>query len=268
MFLAVSIVAALVALLLVVRWIEPRFAFFPSQGEDATPHESGVDFKPVSIDTSDGEKLRAWMMTPAAPRARIVYFHGNGGNLSIWMPCLLNIARRGYAVFAIDYRGYGVSTGRPTERGLHRDVDATVARAWADAASGKPLVYWGRSLGGSMAAYAATVRRPDGLVLESTFPEARAVVRGSPLSLLVPFASYRFAVTDYVNRTPGVPVLQLHGDQDSIIPFALGRELFASIREPKRFVVIPGADHNDDVPLDAAAYWSAIDSFINALRAP
>jgi hypothetical protein len=119
-----------------------------------------------------------------------------------------------------------------------------------------------------MAAYAATVRRPDGLVLESTFPEARAVVRGSLLYALTPFASYRFAVADYVNRTPSVPVLQLHGDRDSIIPIALGRELSASIREPKRFVVIPGADHNDDVPPDAAAYWSAIDSFINNLRAP
>jgi uncharacterized protein len=87
-------------------------------------------------------------------RARILYCHGNGGNLSIWALILTGIARRGLSVFAADYRGYGLSTGRPTEQGLYRDVDAVVERFWRDITTDVPVVYWGRSLGGAMAAYA------------------------------------------------------------------------------------------------------------------
>src|SRR5688572_8725241 len=79
-------------------------------------------------------------------RASVVYFHGNGGNLSIWAPILAGIHREGYAVYAIDYRGYGLSTGRPSERGLFRDLDAFVPWARDRVPAGLPVVYWGRSL--------------------------------------------------------------------------------------------------------------------------
>ena len=203
---------------------------------------------------------------PASPaRARIVYFHGNGGNLSNWAPILAGIVRRGYSVFAFDYRGYGMSTGRPTERGLYRDVDAVVAHAWTTLDPAVPLVYWGRSLGGAMAAYAATVRQPDGIVLESAFPDARSAVRSSPVLLFLSlFSSYRFSTATFMERVKA-PALELHGDRDSVIPIALGRELFARLEEPKRFVSISGGDHNDAVPADPETYWSAVDAFIDTL---
>ena len=265
MHIALWIVVALAGLTVFARWLEPRFAFFPMPGGDVTPEHFGVDYQTVTLDTSDGERLRAWSMTPLNPRARVIYFHGNGGNLSNWAPILTTIVKRGYAVFAIEYRGYGLSTGRPTERGLYRDVDATLAHAWTSPAS-IPLIYWGRSLGGTMAAYAATVRRPDGLILESAFPDSRAVVRESPvLVALSLFATYRFPTAAFVNRTT-MPVLQLHGDRDSVIPFAVGQDLFARIREPKTFVTIRGGDHNDVVPADPATYWNAIDGVVARSR--
>lgn len=266
MYLLVFLAVVLAALTALVRWLEPRMAFFPSPGEDETPRNAGLPFEAVTIETADGERLRAWAIRGPQPRARIVYFHGNGGNLSNWSPILSAIARRGYSVLAVDYRGYGLSTGRPTERGLYRDVDATVARSWSEAERSLPLVYWGRSLGGAMAAYAATVRKPDGVIIEAGFPDARSAVRGSPpLAILSLLASYRFPAAEFLNRAY-VPVLQLHGDHDSVIPIELGRELFQMIKGPKEFVVIPGGDHNDDAPRDAGAYWSAIDGFIAARR--
>ncbi len=75
-------------------------------------------------------------MPHPAPRARILYFHGNGGNLSVWAPILAGIHRRGYAVHAFDYRGYGASTGRPSEQGLYRDVEAAAAWPWETEATG------------------------------------------------------------------------------------------------------------------------------------
>jgi fermentation-respiration switch protein FrsA (DUF1100 family) len=261
----ISVAVALLALTAFVRWVEPRIAFFPFPGEAETPRDFGIAYEPVTIDTKDGERLRAWLMTAPAPRARIVYFHGNGGNLSNWSPILAGIVRRGYSVLAVDYRGYGLSTGRPSERGLYRDVDAVVARAWPETGTRTPLVYWGRSLGCAMAAYAATVRRPDGVIIEAGFPDARSVARGSlSLAFLSLFSSYRFPTANFMN-TANVTVLQLHGDRDSVIPFELGRELFGRIHGQKEFVVIPGGDHNDAVAPDAQAYWSAIDRFIASL---
>ena len=261
-----TVAAVAIALALLVRWLEPRMAFFPFTGETETPRQFGIDYEPVTLETTDGEQLRAWRMNAAQPRARIVYFHGNGGNLSNWAPILVAIARRGYSIVAVDYRGYGVSTGTPTERGLYRDVEATVQNAWPSAGREIPLVYWGRSLGGSMAAYGATVRKPDGVIVEAGFPSARAAVRSFPvLALLSLFASYRFPAGEFLNRA-GVPVLLMHGDRDSVIPFALGEELHKEVTAPKEFVVIRGGDHNDAVAPDAAAYWAAVDRFVASLR--
>jgi uncharacterized protein len=266
MYLVISLAVVLAALTAFVRWLEPRLAFFPFPGEAETPRDFAVAYEALTIETTDGERLRAWLLTGPAPRARIVYFHGNGGNLSNWSPILSAVARRGYVVLAVDYRGYGLSTGRPTERGLYRDVEATVARPWTGAAASLPVVYWGRSLGGAMAAYAATVRKPDGVIIEAGFPDARSAVRGSPaLAVLSLLASYRFPAAEFLNQAQ-VPVLQLHGDRDGVIPIELGRELFQEIAVPKEFVVIPGGDHNDDAPRDAEGYWSAIDRFIGARR--
>jgi fermentation-respiration switch protein FrsA (DUF1100 family) len=268
MSLLLSLALIVVALALLVRWLEPRMAFFPFTGESETPRDFGVPFEAITVDTADGERLRAWRMTPAPPqavRARIVYFHGNGGNLSNWSPILAGIVRHGYAVFAIDYRGYGLSTGRPTERGLYRDVEAAVAAAWPEPAPGTPLIYWGRSLGASMAAYGATVRKPDGVIVEAGFASARAAIRDSPvLAALSLLASYRFPAGEFLTRAR-VPVLMLHGDRDSVIPFALGRELFEQLPGPKTFAVIPGGDHNDATPPDPTAYWAAIDRFVGGL---
>jgi len=264
MFILIAPVLALVALAVMVRWIEPRVAFFPFRGESVTPRDFGVAFDALTVETEDGERLRAWAMRASDPRAFVVYFHGNGGNLSNWAPILTGIVRQGYSVFAFDYRGFGLSTGRPTEHGLYRDVDAVLARAWPDRDSRIPLVYWGRSLGGAMAGYAATVRAPDGVIVESAFPDARSVVRGSPLALVWFLSTYRFPTADFLNRA-GVPVLQLHGDRDSVIPFALGRELHERLTVQKQFFVIRGGDHNDAAPPDPAAYWAAIDAFVKSL---
>jgi uncharacterized protein len=261
------ITAIVVGLAVLVRWIEPRLAFFPARGELETPLDFDFPYTDISIATADGEQLHAWQIPAASPRARIVYFHGNGGNLSNWSPIVTGIARQGYSIFAFDYRGYGRSSGRPTEEGLYRDVDAVVRRAWPEK-DGVPLIYWGRSLGTAMAGYAATVRQPDGLILESGFPDARSAIRTSTLLYILSFlASYRFPAADFVNRA-GRPVLVMHGDRDGVIPFDLGRELFDRIQVEKSFVAIEGGDHNDSAPPHPQLYWTAVERLISTAAQP
>jgi fermentation-respiration switch protein FrsA (DUF1100 family) len=262
-----SLAAALVALVAAVRLLEPRMAFFPNPGESRTPRDFGVDYEPVSIATADGEQLRGWWLRPPSPTATILYFHGNGGNLSMWAPILADIARRGYAMLAFDYRGYGLSTGRPSEQGLYRDVDAVVDYFSRDTSSVRPRVYWGRSLGVVMAAYGSTTGSPDGLVLESGFPSARSLLRGSPVLFVLSFlSSYRFPSAEFVRgRTRATPVLVLHGDDDHIVPIQQGRALYELMPDPKQFVAIRGGDHNDATPADPATYWQAVNRFVTGL---
>ena len=271
-----ELIVLVVGLALIARWFEPRLAFFPSTGETVTPRELGVQYEALSIVTADRERLHGWRLRADAPVARVVYFHGNGGNLSVWAPILAGIARRGYEVLAFDYRGYGTSTGRPTERGLYRDVKAIVERlAPADPPGphdrrnlSTPTVYWGRSLGTAMAAYAATIRPPDGVILESGFPDVRSLLRSSPvLAFFSLFSSYRFPSAEFLQHVH-VPVLVLHGDADTVIPFAQGRKLFDRIEEPKQFITIRAGDHNDVTPRDADAYWRSIDRFVAGLSKP
>ena len=262
----VIVLCAIGGLALLVRFLEPRLAFFPSRGEDETPASAGIRFEAATIATADGERLRGWFLPHERPRAFVLYFHGNGGNLSIWLPVLAGVHRQGYAVAAVDYRGYGLSTGSPTERGLYRDVDAAVAWAATLRAPDTPLVIWGRSLGTPMAAHAATRARPDRLILESGFPAVRSVIRDSPvLFALSVFASYRFPTAELAARG-GCPVLVMHGDADRVIPFRNGRALFEALPEPKRFEVIRGGDHNDLAPPDPQRYWSAVNAFVSTPR--
>src|SRR5262245_5027891 len=194
---AIVLVVLVGALMLAIRAVEPQLAFFPTRGEDVTPRDLGRRFDVLTIPTADGERLHAWRLPAESPRADVVYFHGNGGNLSMWAPILEQLSRHGYSALAVDYRGYGLSTGAPSERGLYRDVDAIVHQAWRDRDPRVPIVYWGRSLGATMAAYAATVKAPDRIIFESGFPDVWSVVRSSPLlALLSPFSSYRFPTAE------------------------------------------------------------------------
>lgn len=265
--LLVAVVAAILVLKALIGSMEPRFVFFPSKGEDANPSQLGIPYETVTLATSDGERIVAWLLEPAQPRADIVYFHGNGGNLSVWLPALASVYRHDFRVLAADYRGYGLSTGEPTEEGVYRDAEAAVRYAAARRTPGQPLVFWGRSLGAAVAASATHVVTPDALVLESGFPDKASVTRAYPvLRILNVFASYRFPTAELLRGFRN-PVLVMHGDRDSIIPFTLGRELFERLETPrKEFAGIAGADHNDLFDRDNQAYWAPILRFFDGLR--
>lgn len=262
---AIFLIVALVALLVLVRLFESRLVFFPLRGETTTPRDLGLHYESITIETRDGERLRAWLIPHPTPRAFIVYFHGNGGHLSMWAPILAGVARQGYSVLGVDYRGYGVSTGRPSERGLYRDVEAVLEQVWTVIKPAVPVIYWGRSLGVSMAAYAATRDAPDGMILESGFPDVRSLLRASPpMALLAFFSASRLPAAEHL-RGATAPVLVIHGDADSIIPYDQGRALYERISGPKQFFTIRGGEHNDAVPQDARGYWAAIATFVNEL---
>jgi uncharacterized protein len=251
-----------------VRFAEPHLVFYPWPGEQRTPGSDGIAFTPLSITTADGETLRAWHLPRPSARARVIYFHGNGGNLSLWTDVYAGLWQQGMDVVALDYRGYGVSTGRPSERGLYRDADALLAFV-ADhlPAIDAPTVYWGRSLGTPIAAYAASRREPDGIVLESGFPSMRSVIETNPIMWMLSWlSSYSFPTASWMT-TVRAPALVLHGDRDDVIAYRLGKRLHDRLQGPKRFVTLPGIDHNYPIAAEWPIYWDAVRGFTDSLWA-
>jgi uncharacterized protein len=266
-WLLIIVVSGLLLKVLVVV-IEPRLVFFPYRGEDRTPADFGIRHTTIRIATTDGEQLAAWVLEPEQPIADVVYFHGNGGNLSVWLPVLAGLSQKGLRVLAVDYRGYGLSSGKPSERGLYRDAEAVVryaARQRQESGARRPLIFWGRSLGGPVAASATRVVLPDGLILESTFPEKAAVVRSNPLlRVLNVMSGYRFPTVDLLADFSR-PVLVIHGTGDSVIPHPLGVDLYERLRAPKQLLELPGADHNDLIAPENEAYWTRVRQFVEDL---
>jgi uncharacterized protein len=261
------LVVALAALKLLAWWLEPRMAFFPIAGVQETPAMFKLAFEDVRIETADGETLHAWWLPAPAPRAQVMFWHGNGGNLSLWLDVIAGLRRQEFSVLAVDYRGFGASTGRPSEQGLYRDADAALQVFEQRLRQpGVPVIHWGRSIGTPVAAYTAGQAPPDGLVLESPFADIPAVIGGNPvMRFLYLFSSYRFPTSQFLERYDG-PLLVIHGDADTIIPFSAGRRVFEDARgSRKTFVPIPGADHNDLHIVNPVQYWQAIDAFVTKI---
>lgn len=219
---------------------------------------AGLAFADVTIHTEDGERLHAWWAPARAPSlGHVLLCHGNAGNVGDRVPHVELLSAAGFDVLAFDYRGYGRSTGRPSERGLERD-----ARAAREALLGRPgvdptrVVYLGESLGGAVALALALELPPAGLILQSGFTSVRDMAR-----LHYPFIPRAFVPDAYpsLRRIAGLraPLLVLHGARDTIVPVMHGEELLEAARGPKRMHVLPGAGHND-LLIGAGAEWALV----------
>jgi fermentation-respiration switch protein FrsA (DUF1100 family) len=267
--LVLRLLVAVVMLKALVTALESKFVFFPTRGEDYTPATLGIRYDAVRLRTTDGETLVAWQFEPERPIADVVYFHGNGGNLSVWLPVLATLHAVGLRVLAVDYRGYGVSSGAPSEDGVYLDAAAVAQHAKRSRLTGpfRPLVFWGRSLGGAIAAAATQTMTPDALILESAFPDKAAVIRSNPvLRLLNVLATYRFDTIGMLDNFQN-PVLVIHGERDSVVPFSIGRDMFDRLNGSKEFLAISGADHNDLLAATRLDYWQPVLDFIDRLHA-
>ncbi len=195
-----------------------------------------------SITTADGIRLHAWYAGDPS-RPTLIWSHGNAGNISSRAGVLVALAARGLAVLAYDYRGYGKSEGRPSETGVHLDAEAAYDGERACGVPAARIVAFGESLGGAVAIHLADERACAGAAVVATFTSLRDVgrIHYGPLAFLI---GDRFDSLAGVRRLR-VPLLVAHGDQDELVPFELGERLFAAAPEPKRFLRVPGAAHND-----------------------
>jgi hypothetical protein len=242
---AIVAVVAVVALLAVAWSLQRRLIYLPGSGAVPPVGRLLPGAEEVSFDTEDGLRLRGWFV-PGGAGATVLVFNGNGGNRAARAPLAAALARSGMSVLLFDYRGYGGNPGNPTEPGLAADARAARGHLLSrpDVRPGS-IVYFGESLGAAVALGLAVEHRPAALVLRSPFTSLADVGR-----LHYPYLPVGALLKDRYDsigrvRSLDCPLLVLAGSADRIVPAGQSRRLHDAAPGPKRYVEIPGADHND-----------------------
>jgi uncharacterized protein len=246
----VVVALAVVCVLLGAFWLtQRRMMYFPS-GDVPMPAEVGLPgAENVTFRTADGLMLSGWFVRASQPGATtVLVFNGNAGNRSYRADIARRLSAEGMAVLLFDYRGYGGNSGSPTEQGLALDAraarDYVLTRPDVDASR---IAYFGESLGSGVAVRLAVEHAPRALILRSPFTSFVDVGRVHygwlPVGLLM---RDRYPSLDRIKQIRS-PLMIIAGSRDAIVPVEQSRRLFDAANEPKRLVIIEGADHNDDV---------------------
>jgi fermentation-respiration switch protein FrsA (DUF1100 family) len=243
--------------------VERTFIFFPSRGLLNTPRHLGLPFQDLFFTTADGIKLHAWYLpgSPAAPV--LLWCHGNGGNLSYELDNLALLHGADFGIFIFDYRGYGLSQGRPSEAGVYRDARA--AYQYLRESLGIPpnrIVLFGRSLGGAVAMELAEQVPARALIVESAFTSVGDMARHHyPWLPGQKRWAHKFDNVRRVARLT-LPKLFIYGDSDLVVPIWMGERLHDLAPAPKAFYRIPGAGHEDTLEVGGPAYLQRLKDFL------
>jgi fermentation-respiration switch protein FrsA (DUF1100 family) len=242
--------------------IENYFVFFPERSFDSLPEALRLTCRNVNFTTEDGKKLHGWFFPGQKDDPVILHFHGNAGNISHRLDLIRHFLQRRLQVFIIDYRGFGKSEGSPSEKGLYRDgVAAYEHLVHQEGVLPNNIVLHGHSIGAAVAVEVGLRKPVKAVILESAFTSTRDMAKTIPVFFLVsPFLPANYNNLAKVARLQ-IPTLIIHGDADEIVPFAMGEKLFAWAGEPKFFLRLEGAGHNDTYLVGGKQYLDVIERF-------
>lgn len=261
--LLISLVGAYVAFGVVLFIFQHRLVYFPETKMVGNPHDIQLSYEAIYFKTSDDVELFGWYVPASNPRGTILFCHGNAGNISDRLDYLGIFQRLGLSTFIFDYRGFGLSAGRPSEAGTYLDSEA----AWdflvnRKGISPKRLILYGESLGGAVAARLAAKEPAGALILASAFTTLPDLAsRLYPLFPVRALSRFSYDTLASVRRV-ACPILVIHSPEDEVVPFSQGRELYNAASSPKDLLTIKG-DHNNGFILSGEIYTQGIDRFIS-----
>ncbi len=276
-------VALVLGLKILVLLVEPRLTFMPVRELPVTPGDLELPFEDASITTDDHLRIHGWFVPAPAHEDRgalrrpltLLFFHGNAENIAFNLPLVELAHRAGHGLLLVDYRGYGTSEGSPSEAGIYRDGEAALRylRGRPDVDPGR-IVVWGRSIGAAVAVHlvaggtgSGSGAPVAGVVLESPFTSALELLREGGHWILYPAAllgSYRFDSARLIGRI-AAPLCVVHGTEDEVAPFRLGRRLYDLAAARKELVAIEGGGHNDLMARHGDELWAGVSRFLATL---
>lgn len=236
----------LYAALLFGAWVLQRHLMYFPDTLRTPPKVFGLNnVEEVTFKTRDGAMIVSWWAKAQPGKPTILYFHGNAGTLATRGERVRKYNDKGYGVFMMTYRGYGGSTGRPSERANVRDGKQAYDLLIKAGLSPSEIVIYGESLGSGVATQVAAAKDCAGVILDAPYTTMTDVA-----ALHYPYLPARWLMTDrylskkYVGRI-NAPLLIVHGEDDQVIPVEMGRAMFAMAKDPKQIATFKGAGHAD-----------------------
>ena len=244
--------------------LDNLFVFQPSAWTDKRWAQiSGLPLEDVWLTVDPKVRVFGWYVHAGANNPVLLWCHGNAGNISHRLSNISELYQRGISVMIFDYRGYGKSTGRPSEKGMYQDALAVyefvIQHKKVDP---KRVVLFGRSLGTSVASEVARQRQAAGIILEGAFPSIQSMADHHYLGLPARwFVDSQFNLQEKLTHV-SLPLLMVHGENDKIVPIKYGKQVFELARQPKRWYTVPGAGHNDVPYVGGHPYFHQLITFI------
>lgn len=215
----------------------------------------------IKLTTRNNTQISAVYLPDPNAIYTVLYSHGNGSDLGTSRPVLETIQRIGFSVFAYDYQGYGTSQGTPSELNTYQDIDA--AYAYLTTVLSIPanrIILYGFSVGSGPSIDLAVRQPVAGMILEGVFTSAFRVVTYFPILLFDRFNNISKI------KSINYPLLFIHGTADRIIPYHQGKTLYEHANQPKQFLTIPGADHNNLIAIAGTRYEQALRDFAQKIE--
>ena len=238
------------------------FAFHPDRQFLLQESQLPQGIKEVQFSSLDGETLFGLFLPDSASKHLLLYFQGNAGNIYHRIEDLQTLNEMGMNVLGLSYRGYGKSTGSPSEKGIYQDGKAALNYAQNELGfKFSNIILFGRSIGSAVAVELAQKNDFGAMILVSPITSAKAQAKASGMGALASLAGDAFNNLEKVKNIT-TPVLIIHGKEDQIIPYQMGREIYNAINAPKEFVEIPRAGHNDLSSGLYPQYWQAVEKFV------
>jgi fermentation-respiration switch protein FrsA (DUF1100 family) len=255
-----------IAAMIAIYFAQALFIYapqMPTRELVATPTDINLEYEDLTLNTADNESINAWYIPAQNPDTKpdtktVLFFHGNAGNISHRLETIKIYNQLGFNFLIFDYRGFGTSTGKPTEQGTYLDADTV----WQYLINEKKLapeqiIVAGRSLGGGVAAELAKKIRPAMLVLESTFTSMTEVSAKHypfmPTSLII---KHEYE-TNLKLKDIHCPIVFAHSTDDEVIPYEQSQRNYAAANEPKQFIKLRGG-HGSGFLLTKKAYLSGL----------
>lgn len=264
LFLMGVAICAYVGVIVLVYLFQSHLFYFPIRSIDTTPDQIDLNYEDVWLQTEDGDRIHGWYVPSDDAEWTVLMFHGNGGNISHRLQTLALLYDLGVNTLIIDYRGYGLSEGRPSEQATYLDALSAWQYLVRKRTQPESIVIFGRSLGGAVAVWLANRVKPGGLILESTFTSVTDMAEHHYPFLPVRYISkYRYDSLSIAENIQG-PTFMLHSPEDEIVPYDLGRRLYAALPGKKSFLEMEGG-HNEGFYVTGNAYTQGFRKFFDSL---
>ena len=263
--LVLGVAAAYVLIVLAGYLAQRRLMYFPDRARTPPVAVGLADVEERVLKMPDGARVIAWYGKARPGQPTLLYFHGNGGSLAARAERIRRFMAEGWGVYMMTYRGYGGSTGVPTEVNNVADARLAYGALVQEGVAPQSIIAYGESLGTDIAVRVAVERPVGGLILDAPYTSIVDVAAGA-----YPFLPVRYFLTDryetsrYIASVK-VPLLILHGERDPVIPVAMGKELYRLANEPKRLVLFPNG-HHSDLYIDGNNAIEAVRKWVSELK--